>query len=606
MEDDNLFVIDTKGDPMLVDIPSTSQFTSQVVSAQTAFPLQVDDELFIIDSKGDQAVEPARIMELLEAASALGASAPSRVEPDLSFEGEVMGDDIDIAPFGRKRRQPKHGKKGGRGGRGSEQRSGRGGAVTSSFSRELPADVAQNDEEPRLAANSGMDLEEDFVSLAGGKNSRKRGGRKGRRGRGGRLQGGQRRREDDADLDEETMAIAMDYIQNASEADIASMTALAALELSDGHESTDGEGMAESGMYDHLLDVSNSDGHSSEDGLDSDDDVVFVGNRLWDPSTSDEGALTTYSDEESDGDRVDFEGKRSTWDDTSPRAAREARQSRAKFDMVLEGKFRTKDLLASAEFHAAGKNQRRRMREDMTRARKAEKRAHRQQSEAQVAELNNILVAQRGDPNASAPLISFLKRQNTGIYDFVSDDTRDRMKLCPMPQALRKVMEKVALRYGLVVKNFGRNSTKHLVLYKQRATAAPKDWQNLVNHVISADGYQLKGGLKPIDYAGDQQRRQANRDKRAAKMAMEGRPAKVKKPKEPDNRILTKARVGEVVGGNAKPVGEGNVGHRMLMAMGWKPGQTLGREGTGILNPVDVTVRSRGAGLGLEMHEQNG
>ncbi|XP_045215760.2 angiogenic factor with G patch and FHA domains 1-like isoform X2 [Mercenaria mercenaria] len=48
-----------------------------------------------------------------------------------------------------------------------------------------------------------------------------------------------------------------------------------------------------------------------------------------------------------------------------------------------------------------------------------------------------------------------------------------------------------------------------------------------------------------------------------------------------------------------RPISTGNIGHKMLQKMGWKEGDTLGKNNTGIQEPISVTLRaSQKAGLG--------
>ncbi|XP_047244877.1 G patch domain-containing protein 2 isoform X1 [Girardinichthys multiradiatus] len=54
-----------------------------------------------------------------------------------------------------------------------------------------------------------------------------------------------------------------------------------------------------------------------------------------------------------------------------------------------------------------------------------------------------------------------------------------------------------------------------------------------------------------------------------------------------------------VVGENAAPIPETNMGSRMLQSMGWSPGMGLGPEGRGITEPIRATQRPKGAGLGF-------
>lgn len=58
-------------------------------------------------------------------------------------------------------------------------------------------------------------------------------------------------------------------------------------------------------------------------------------------------------------------------------------------------------------------------------------------------------------------------------------------------------------------------------------------------------------------------------------------------------------RDGDVVGGSAPELGEGNKGRAMLQKMGWSTGMALGAsDNKGILQPVAHVVRRTKAGLG--------
>ncbi|KAG1219517.1 hypothetical protein G6F62_010259 [Rhizopus arrhizus] len=53
---------------------------------------------------------------------------------------------------------------------------------------------------------------------------------------------------------------------------------------------------------------------------------------------------------------------------------------------------------------------------------------------------------------------------------------------------------------------------------------------------------------------------------------------------------------GKVVGSDAQPISSNNIGHRMLAAMGWKEGDSIGNNG--IKEPIKVTMRAKNRGLG--------
>ncbi|KAG1462394.1 hypothetical protein G6F56_005528 [Rhizopus delemar] len=75
---------------------------------------------------------------------------------------------------------------------------------------------------------------------------------------------------------------------------------------------------------------------------------------------------------------------------------------------------------------------------------------------------------------------------------------------------------------------------------------------------------------------------------------------KVKIPKDHALRKLgtTRGKVmpGEVVGSNAQPIASSNIGHRMLTAMGWKEGDSIGNDG--IKEPIIAIKRAKRSGLG--------
>ncbi|XP_006869771.1 PREDICTED: G patch domain-containing protein 2 [Chrysochloris asiatica] len=56
-----------------------------------------------------------------------------------------------------------------------------------------------------------------------------------------------------------------------------------------------------------------------------------------------------------------------------------------------------------------------------------------------------------------------------------------------------------------------------------------------------------------------------------------------------------------LVGENAQPILENNIGNRMLQSMGWTPGSGLGRDGKGISEPLQAMQRPKGLGLGFPL-----
>jgi hypothetical protein len=68
-----------------------------------------------------------------------------------------------------------------------------------------------------------------------------------------------------------------------------------------------------------------------------------------------------------------------------------------------------------------------------------------------------------------------------------------------------------------------------------------------------------------------------------------------------NNPLLMKERV---VGRNAQPIGQDNVGHMLLIKMGWSGGG-LGAQGQGIEEPIQPVIRTHRWGLGYNEHKDN-
>lgn len=62
---------------------------------------------------------------------------------------------------------------------------------------------------------------------------------------------------------------------------------------------------------------------------------------------------------------------------------------------------------------------------------------------------------------------------------------------------------------------------------------------------------------------------------------------------------LTSTGPSGIVGENAPPIPDSNMGNRMLQGMGWSPGMGLGPEGRGMTEPIRATQRPKGTGLGF-------
>jgi G patch domain-containing protein 2 len=66
----------------------------------------------------------------------------------------------------------------------------------------------------------------------------------------------------------------------------------------------------------------------------------------------------------------------------------------------------------------------------------------------------------------------------------------------------------------------------------------------------------------------------------------------------PVSALCSKVESVRTVGDDAPPIGECNIGNQMLRNMGWTPGNGLGCDGSGMLDPITVNKLPKNVGLG--------
>ncbi|KAI9089469.1 hypothetical protein DFS34DRAFT_639325 [Phlyctochytrium arcticum] len=361
-------------------------------------------------------------------------------------------------------------------------------------------------------------------------------------------------RDDDPDVDAEEMAVMMDYIQNASVGDLSSIN-LAPLPGLDDDDGLGGESpTAEVGMFEYLM-----------MGLDMDDDDSDSSDS---DSSSSTGALDAFTQLDLESDASELE------DETAfmkagyeKKRASDARSPRKYHSGQSEGLESPRSL---------SKTQKRKLAKREQRKVKDDKRGIKRKCEEDSVKLTNLLVRTNG--RASQDLTIFLTDINKRIRTFVKTLAgADTLMLPAMPGAVRRLVGGIAQEYILRLKNRGKGKSKVSILIRTQRSSVPPNWRTLVHEVLEkeilADG-RLKGPMRLP------------------------KPKTRRVPGAPDHSA--KPMVGSVVGEGSKPIGQGNVGHRMLMAMGWSAGQALGTgsaEG-GLVEPVEVLIRSRRSGLG--------
>jgi len=168
------------------------------------------------------------------------------------------------------------------------------------------------------------------------------------------------------------------------------------------------------------------------------------------------------------------------------------------------------------------------------------------------------------------------------IRIFLNDEGQSSRPFPPMDKRDRKALHSIANMLNLKSKSVGSGANRFPILYKTTRTVAYEEVY--FNRVISASSRSF---LKNARYGG-------------------GSARKGKLPRQPKgwgdrggyDRAAVSLRNGEVVGANAAEIGRDSIGHKLMEKMGWTKGMALGKDGEGLLVPVEQVMRSGKAGLG--------
>lgn len=164
---------------------------------------------------------------------------------------------------------------------------------------------------------------------------------------------------------------------------------------------------------------------------------------------------------------------------------------------------------------------------------------------------------------------------------FLQDVTKTTRSFPPMDKDDRKSLHEIASVLNLKSKSVGAGKNRAPVLYKTNRTAEYTD--AMFTRVTDAAS---RGFFKNSAFKGKKPKGGAIPK---AQRGGKGRGA---------DTSSTGLRHGEVVGGGAKEIGRENFGHRLMEKMGWQKGTALGKEGSGMLTPVEQIMRTGRSGLG--------
>lgn len=287
-------------------------------------------------------------------------------------------------------------------------------------------------------------------------------------------------------------------------------------------------------------------------------------------------------DNEEDFIRQDFVGGSNTWDDNHD-SQKDA--EKARFLKQLNGELSLTDEDEDLEDIGESMNQRRKHFKMQKRARKIKQKEQWAKLKGDSASLYHILETQ--SKVVSNDLVKYLQKTNAEMYCFVQDPNKQEYSLGNLPGAVRKMINTMALSYNLKLRKRGKGLARRLVIYRTHTTRVPSDWKNLPNRAAYAKGPRIVG---PVG---------KHRGGPATPKKGKGGKSKDENSKQSRFTEAVTPRIGQAVGHGAAPVSDGNVGHRMMKLMGWNPGESLGASNDGIVDPVQVIIRKKKAGLGL-------
>ncbi|KAK4540846.1 hypothetical protein LTR36_008788 [Oleoguttula mirabilis] len=165
---------------------------------------------------------------------------------------------------------------------------------------------------------------------------------------------------------------------------------------------------------------------------------------------------------------------------------------------------------------------------------------------------------------------------------FLQDDGQNSRPFPPMEKKDRAALHVVADKLNLKSKSVGTAKNRFPVLYKTTHTLEYSEAH--FNRLMQAS---TRGFLKNSASRG----KKAGRGGWSTNTSRPGRGGGF-------DKTATSLRNGEVVGAGAAEIGRESMGHKLMEKMGWSKGMALGKEGEGMLMPVQQVMRAGKAGLG--------
>jgi len=218
--------------------------------------------------------------------------------------------------------------------------------------------------------------------------------------------------------------------------------------------------------------------------------------------------------------------------------------------------------------------------------RKLEKKAERERKkEKNVSSKKQKKMMKEMDENVD------MRKIDQKLQNFIRDDSISSFQMAPMAKHTRRQIHLLATAYNLKSKSLGSGSSRYPVLSKTDRTFIPSDRRYIERFIseaqstLDATGSILRKHLISNNVSLGSPKRQGG--------------SKKEKGRNDSSSQQAGPSHGYVVASNAEPISHQNIGHQMLAAMGWRQGDSLGAEGTGITAPIEAIVRKKRIGLGM-------
>ena len=187
--------------------------------------------------------------------------------------------------------------------------------------------------------------------------------------------------------------------------------------------------------------------------------------------------------------------------------------------------------------------------------------------------------AGKADLSAKYPFGMTTAQIQEELRIFLDDENQQSRPFPPMGKNDRKALHEIAAVLKLGSKSVGSGKDRYPVLNK---TARTHYTPQILERAVAASSKGFLGhGSKTARKLG----RLNGKDARSARGGFGGTAAAT-------------LRHGEVVGAGAAEISQESFGHKLMEKMGWSKGMALGKEGEGMLLPVEQKVRLGTAGLG--------